>query len=177
MILSDRSLHELARKGIAPGDANIGPCSIDLTLGDSYAVIKGENRFGVDFVRLGADVIDYDYKHGINRFIINPHQFVLATTREWIKVPQSMAGFISGRSSVGRAGLQVQNAGFVDAGFEGNLTLELFNQGNLPILLESGTRICQISYHLLDTEAKNSYEKTGKYQKQNGVAGSMMHLD
>jgi len=177
MILSDRTIGELQRKhGGIPLDVHIGPSSADLTLGNEYASIKKDKLAeGNQIICLGSDVIDYDYKRGISRYLLQPNEFVLATTRETIKVPGYMAGYISGRSSVGRAGLQVQNAGFVDAGFKGKITLELYNQAPFPILLEEGTRICQITFHRLDTEAQHPYQ--GKYHDQDGVVGSLMHQD
>jgi dCTP deaminase len=179
MILSDRTLGEIQRRqGAIPLDTHIGPSSADLTLGDEYASIKTDKLAdGSQIICLGADVIDYEYKRGISRYLLQPHEFVLATTRETINVPGNMAGYISGRSSVGRAGLQVQNAGFVDAGFKGKITLELYNQAPVPILLEEGTRICQITFHRLDTEAQFPYSKNGKYHDQDGVVGSLMHQD
>lgn len=175
MILSDRTLWEKQIKGLFPTDVLVGPCSVDLTLSNSFAKIRDNDEFRQGFIRLSSDRVDYDYQVGVNRYLLEPHGFVLATTHESIKIPKHMAGFVHGRSSVGRAGLQVQNAGFIDAGFEGKITLELFNQTKLPILLEAGIRICQISYHLLDTEVRNPY--SGKYQNQADVCGSLIHLD
>ena len=179
MILSDRTISELQRRqGVIPLDSHIGPSSADLTLGNEYASIKTDKMTnGSKIICLGADAIDYEYKRDISRYLLQPHEFVLATTRETIHVPGNMAGYISGRSSVGRAGLQVQNAGFVDAGFKGKITLELYNQAPVPILLEEGTRICQITFHRLDTEAQFPYSKNGKYHNQDGVVGSLIHQD
>ena len=51
--------------------------------------------------------------------IIEPHSFLLATTNEYIKLPNHITAFVEGRSSIGRMGLFISNAGWVDAGFEG----------------------------------------------------------
>ena len=78
--------------------------------------------------------------------VLEPNHFVLASTAESIRVPHDMAAYVEGRSSIGRLGLQVQNAGFIDAGFHGQITLELENQSGFPIVLKKGVRICQIVF-------------------------------
>ena len=58
------------------------------------------------------------------------------------------------RSSIGRLGLQVQNAGFIDAGFHGQITLELENQSGFPIDLKKGVWICQIVFVQMSRSAE-----------------------
>ena len=81
-----------------------------------------------------------------DEFVLEPNHFVLASTAESIRVPHDMAAYVEGRSSIGRLGLQVQNAGLIDAGFHGQITLELENQTGFPIVLKKGVRICQIVF-------------------------------
>ena len=64
---------------------------------------------------------------------------------------------MEGRSSIGRLGLQVQNAGFIDAGFHGQITLELENQSGFPIVLKKGVRICQIVFVQMSQSAEKLY--------------------
>jgi len=72
-------------------------------------------------------------------------------------------------------GLQIQNAGFIDAGFEGEITLELHNQSPNDIMLKAGWRVCQLSYHCLQEHADHPYK--GKYQKQIGATASRLRED
>ena len=51
----------------------------------------------------------------------------VATTMEYFKLPINITAFVEGRSSLGRMGLFIQNAGWADSGFEGEITLELSN--------------------------------------------------
>ena len=81
-----------------------------------------------------------------DEFVLEPNHFVLASTAESILVPHDIAAYVEGRSSIGSLGLQVQNAGFIDAGFHGQITLELENQSGFPIVLKKGIRICQIVF-------------------------------
>ena len=54
-----------------------------------------------------------------DEFVLEQNHFVLASTAESIRVPHDMVAYVEGCSSIGRSGLQVQNAGFIDAGFHG----------------------------------------------------------
>ncbi len=74
-----------------------------------------------------------------DEIVIPPHSFLLATTVEFIRLPANVTAFVEGRSSIGRMGLFIQNAGWVDPGFEGTITLELFNANRLPLRLSGRT--------------------------------------
>ena len=90
---------------------------------------------------------------------------------EYIKLPADLTAFIEGRSSIGRMGLFVQNAGWVDPGFEGEITLELFNANQrVPIRLQAGRRICQIVFARTDQPSEAPY--AGKYLGQRGPTAS-----
>ena len=106
---------------------------------------------------------------------MNPNEFILASTNEYIKVPEDMAAYVEGRSSIGRLGLQVQNAGFIDPGFEGQITLELKNQSGMEIVLYEGLRICQLIYVRLTSKVETPYQ--GKYNKQKDATGSRIIQD
>lgn len=109
------------------------------------------------------------------RFIIGPKDFVLATTVEYLKLPNNIEMFVEGRSSIGRTGLQVQNAGFTDPGFEGKITLELFNASNVPIALVPGRRIAQYAFIVLTEPTEKPY--SGKYQGQLDTTDSKVYDD
>ena len=100
---------------------------------------------------------------------------MLATTKEYIKLPDNLTAFVEGRSSIGRMGLFIQNAGWVDPGFEGQITLELYNANRLPIKLEADRRICQLVFASMDNKADNPY--CGKYQGQKNTVGTRVFKD
>ena len=81
----------------------------------------------------------------------------------------------------GSGGVFVSNtAGFVDAGWDGHLTLELSNVANLPIALYPGMKIGQISFLRMTTAAEHPYgsDATGsKYQGQRGPTPSRYYLN
>lgn len=174
MILSDKTLKSLLKSGelvVSPIDEkSIQPASIDCRLGDHFLVIE-DNHMHV--ITLGEE-IKYREIEG-DSITIPPHSFILATTQEYIKMPNNLTAFVEGRSSIGRIGLFIQNAGWVDPGFEGRITLELYNASSLPIKLESGKRICQLVFCKMDSAADKPYE--GKYQRQQRTVGSRIFQD
>lgn len=174
MILSDASLRQAIQYRtivIEPlEEYQIQPASIDLRLGDHFLVLDEHNT---EIITMDKDI---EYRE-INRkeIIIPPQSFILATTMEYLKLPNSMTAFVEGRSSIGRMGLFIQNAGWVDPGFEGEITLEIFNANSLPIKLASGRRICQIVFAKMDKATENPYQ--GKYFGQRKARGSEVRKD
>lgn len=174
MILSDQTLKEMIAREelvITPIDEkSIQPASIDCRLGNHFLVVESNQ---MDIITLDAE-IKYREISG-ESITIPPHTFLLATTQEYIEVPDDLTAFVEGRSSIGRIGLFIQNAGWVDPGFKGRITLELYNAGSLPIRLEAGKRICQLVFCKMDQKAKNPYK--GKYQGQKLTVGSQVFKD
>ncbi len=121
-----------------------------------------------------SEPISYERAEG-DEFIVPAHGFVLATTQEVIRLPNTLTAFVEGRSSVGRLGLFIQNAGWVDPGFEGAITLELFNANAAPMCIETGRRICQLVIAQADRAVERPY--SGKYQGQRETTGSRAYLD
>lgn len=174
MILSDKTLNEMIKKQelvvepLAP--ESIQPASIDCRLDSHFLVVEDRNMHMID---LNSEVLYREYNG--DSIVIPPHSFLLATTMEYIKLPDNLTAFVEGRSSIGRIGLFIQNAGWVDPGFEGQITLELYNANSLPIRLEAGRRICQLVFCRMDQAALTPYK--GKYQGQRRTTGSRVSLD
>lgn len=174
MIISDLSLQKMLEEGtivVEPlEEYQVQPASIDLRLGDHFLTVD-EHAMGL--ISMEEPII---YRE-INRdeIIIPPKSFILATTMEYIRLPDNMTAFVEGRSSIGRMGLFIQNAGWVDPGFEGEITLEIFNANSLPIKLQAGRRICQLVFAEMDQTTTNPYR--GKYQGQRKARGSDVRKD
>ncbi len=174
MILSDKSIKKLIQEGrlsIEPlKEENIQASSIDLTLGEDVIFYR------VDFIDVKAGELPVERRtipeEGI---VIEPKYFLLATTLEYVRLPEDITAFVEGRSSLGRLGLFIENAGWVDAGFEGQITLELYNANSVPIKLYKGMKICQIVLAKLDQPAERPYR--GKYFGQRGATPSKIFVD
>lgn len=174
MILSDKTMLRMLEEGtlsISPLEKEqIQPASVDIRLGDTFSVVE-DSSSGI--VTLDKEISYKTLK--TNTYILLPGQFVLATTMEYLVLPDNLTAFVEGRSSLGRIGLFIQNAGWVDPGFQGEITLELFNANRCAIELQAGRRVGQLVFAGLDDRALHPYN--GKYQGQRGATGSRVFLD
>ena len=152
-------------------DIMINPASVNLCLGNSFLIPK-------DFppeITLG-DKLEYQKTviSSLQLFALKPGMFCLATTKEKIDMPDRVAAFVQGRSSIGRIGLTVQNAGFVDPGFTGHITLELVNESPVTIYPKPGYPVAQLVFFDV-SPVQNPY--AGKYNGQEEATGSRMFMD
>ncbi len=174
MILSDKTIFEMIRKKtltISPIEEHqIQPASVDIRLGNTFCIVEDTTN---GIISLNDEI---KYKTMVtDRYLLLPGQFVLATTMEYFCLPDNLTAFVEGRSSLGRLGLFIQNAGWVDPGFEGEITLELYNANRCAIELCAGRRVGQLVFAQLDDHAINPY--CGKYQGQRGATSSKIFLD
>ncbi|MCH1940777.1 dCTP deaminase [Holdemania massiliensis] len=174
MILSDKTLikmlndHSLVVTDLEP--EQIQPASIDIRIGNTFCIVE-DSPSGI--INLEDEI---QYKQiTAEKYTLLPGQFVLTTTMEYFELPDDLTAFVEGRSSLGRMGLFIQNAGWVDPGFKGEITLELFNANRCAIELCAGRQIGQLVFAQLDEKALNPYR--GKYQGQRGATGSKVFLD
>ncbi|MCA9782580.1 MAG: dCTP deaminase [Candidatus Cloacimonetes bacterium] len=174
MILSDLTLKEMLADGrllVEPlEEHSVQPASVDCRLGSHFLVIEQNS---MDVLSLDKEIIYREFEG--DSITLPPHSFLLATTMETVRLPNNLTAFVEGRSSIGRMGLFIQNAGWVDPGFEGRITLELYNANSLPIRLQAGRRICQLVFCKMDRDTPNPYR--GKYQGQSRSVGSRDFLD
>jgi dCTP deaminase len=176
VILSDRTIREELAAGrivIEPlDDSCIQPSSVDLHLDRYFRVFRNHTMGHIDVKKNLEDLTELVEADDEDPFILHPGEFVLGSTAERVAIPADLVGRIEGKSSLGRLGLLIHTtAGFVDAGWDGQLTLEFSNVASLPITLYPGMKIGQISFIRMTTEADNPYG-TGplgsKYQGQRG---------
>ena len=174
MILSDKTMDRMIKEGtlvVKPiTEGQIQPASIDIRLGNTFSI--------VDDTPSGIITLENEIKYKTittDTYLIMPGQFVLATTMEYFELPDNLTAFVEGRSSLGRMGLFIQNAGWVDPGFKGEITLELFNANKCAIELKAGRRVGQLVFAQMDDHALNPYK--GKYQGQMGATGSRVFMD
>lgn len=108
MILSDKAIMSLLKEGtlsISPLQENqIQPASVDIRLGSTFSIVEDSSAPILTFTEKMA----YKEIHA-QKYLLMPGQFVLATTMEYIKLPDDLTAFVEGRSSLGRMGLFIQN--------------------------------------------------------------------
>lgn len=152
MILPDYKLREWAQRcGVVPfREECINPASIDLRVSTAKVItLQGVEHCNPE------------------RLLLKPGDAVLVCTIEYIRMPGHCAGVVYLKSSLARQGLDHALAGFVDPGFEGQLTLEL--HAHCPVVLIHGQRIIQLTLSRLEGEPEMPY--SGRYQGQRGPTG------
>jgi dCTP deaminase len=180
VILSDVTIREELAAGrvlIEPLDVEcIQPSSVDLHVDRYFRVFRNDTTPYIDPKEPQEDLTELVEVADNGAFILHPGEFVLGSTLERVALPDDLVARLEGKSSLGRLGLLIHStAGFVDAGWDGHLTLELSNVANLPIALYPGMKIGQISFLRMTTAAEHPYgsEVTGsKYQGQRGPTPS-----
>ncbi len=184
-MLSDRTIkEELAKRRIVidPLDPDdIQPASVDVHLDRTFRVFKASSRPYID-VRERQDDLTEEVTIAEERpFFIHPGEFVLASTREVLTLPDDILAQVEGKSSLGRIGLLIHaTAGFVDPGWTGKLTLELSNVAKMPIALYCGMKIGQLSFVRMSTPVDRPYGSAtlrSKYQGQMGPTPSRAHTE
>src|SRR5215218_1186086 len=181
MVLSDRTIRRLldeGRIGIEPYDESLlQPSSLDVRVDRFFRVFRNSRYPFIDVKEPMEDLTELvEVADEDQPFILHPGEFVLGSTLERVTLPDDLVARLEGKSSLGRLGLLIHStAGFVDAGFDGHLTLELANVASLPITIYPGMKIGQISFMQMTTPAERPYGKgaTGsKYQGQRGPTPS-----
>jgi dCTP deaminase len=122
---------------------------------------------------------EMDEEDGCKSVLIQPGEFLLMSSNEELNIPNGIIAFVAGRSSIARLGIQVEQAGLIDAGFKGTITFEVYNQTKNPIRLYKGMRIAQV-YFIKAEYADSLYgsaDRSSKYQSQVLATGSRIHKD
>ncbi len=175
-ILSDRDIkkHLKESKIVIEGleEDQIGSSSVDLKLGSQFRVFRHSEMTHIDPRKNDTSHLTTLYEMEEDKpFIIHPGEFILANTKEYIKLPDFLIARMDGRSSWGRLGIVIHStAGSVHPGFEGQLTLEITNLSKVPVKLWPGSKICQLTFETLSSPSENPYNKrkSSKYLKQKG---------
>ncbi|MEM7448844.1 MAG: dCTP deaminase [Myxococcota bacterium] len=188
MILSDADLKKRLEQGdlvvepIDDPELQIQPASIDLRLGGKFVLYRQPlvpflDARDTQSLERQVERIEVSGDEG---FILQPGAFVLGTTFERVRIPDDLVARVEGRSSIGRLAVVVHaTAGFIDPGFQGQITLELSNLGRCAVKLYPGMRISQIVFHEMRSPAERPYgsARGSKYQGQLGPVASRIGAD
>ena len=185
MVLSDRTIKAEVAAGrliFDPYDESlVQPSSVDMRVDSSFRVFNNSRYPYIDVRQPMEDLTELVEAEGDRPFILHPGEFVLGQTLERVTLPDDLVARLEGKSSLGRLGLLIHStAGFVDPGFEGNLTLELSNLATLPITIYEGMPIGQISFMRMDGPVERPYgarEAGSKYQGQAEPTASRFYLN
>ena len=193
MRLCDKDIYQYLQAGkinISPEPAydQISGLTVDMRLGNKFRVFEDHAAPYIDLSGAKADVQDQleavmsDEIVIANdkAFFLHPGELALAITHESVTLPDNIVGWLDGRSSLARLGLMVHvTAHRIDPGWSGNIVLEFFNSGKLPLALRPGMKIGALSFEVLSAAAEKPYNARidAKYKGQNGAVASRINED
>ena len=180
MVLSDRAIRRLieaGRIGIDPYDPGLmQPSSLDVRCDRMFRVFRNSRYPYIDVKTEQEELTELVEVTDDEPFILHPGEFVLGQTLERVRLPDDMVARLEGKSSLGRLGLLIHStAGFIDPGWNGQVTLELSNVSTLPITIYAGMKIGQVSFMQMSEPAEHPYgsgDLGSKYQDQVGPVPS-----
>jgi dCTP deaminase len=166
----------------------ISGVSVDLRLGHRFRVFSSHTIPYIDLsgsrelVDQAVEKVMSDevYIDEQGTFVLHPGELALGITLESITLPDNLVGWLDGRSSLARLGLMVHvTAHRIDPGWSGNIVLEFFNSGKLPLALRPGMAIGAMSFETLTGPAERPYTKreNAKYRGQSGPLASRISED
>jgi len=193
MKLSDRDIIQHLKIGKIvidpmPEQHKIKGISVDLRLADKFRVFNDHTAPFIDLSGpseqmqkimdriMGDEVVIPEGE----AFFLHPGELALASTFETVSIPDDLVGWLDGRSSLARLGLMVHvTAHRIDPGWEGQIVLEIFNSGKLPLALRPGMDICALNFETLSSAAIKPYNKRAdaKYRNQRGPTSSRITQD
>lgn len=171
MFLSDVDIKKAVKNGdivLKPFDEKrLQPVSYDILLGNQFIVNDENNTQFVDPVKkVFAKTREIKVKDGAE-FVLHPGVSVLGISKEFFGSDHYLIQ-VGGKSSLARVGLMIHNtAGIINPGHFLNITFEITNQNNIPIILRPGMEIAQITFSMISSPPKQNYKKNGRYAKDN----------
>ncbi len=150
-------------------DDQVGAVSVDLRLGCDFLVSVLNHKPSVSLHHESTHSHPDTFFQSARRdlgdvFLIHPSQTVLATSLEYIGLPNDVYADVISRSSYHRLGVSITS--MFQPGFRGCISLELFNHSNVPVELIVGSRIVQARF--FQNENPEEYMQAGQRRKYIG---------
>jgi len=171
-----------------PDSSMISGVSVDIRLGNEFRVFKdhtvpyidlaapkGEVQQAMNSV-MSEEIVIADGE----AFFLHPGELALAVTYESVTLPDNIVGWLDGRSSLARLGLMVHvTAHRIDPGWSGQIVLEFYNSGKLPLALRPKMKIAALNFETMSASAERPYNKRddAKYKGQSGAVASRISED
>jgi dCTP deaminase len=171
MFLSDIDIKKEIKNGrivLRPfTEEQLQPVSYDIRLGNKFIVNEESKTHIIDpMKKVYAKTREMTVKDG-EEFVLHPSVSVLAVSKEFFGSDHFLIQ-IGGKSSLARIGLMIHNtAGIINPGHFLNVTLELSNQNNVPIIIRPGMPIAQIMFSMLSSPPSQSYKDVGRFSANN----------
>jgi dCTP deaminase len=171
----------------------IGTSSIDLRMGNVALMARARGSSHVDPALAKSEKQQSPYVAEMRRqqkheryelpfgaeLLLHPGSLALVPTLEWVRLPQDLMGVVTARSTWAREGLSIATATLIEPGYEGIVTLELANLGQIPIALYPGLKIAQIAFsEVVDDGARaDKAQFKGSFSPWQGILAKDDELD
>jgi dCTP deaminase len=171
-----------------PEQSMISGVSVDIRLGNEFRVFQDHTAPFIDLSGPREEVqkaMSSVMSDEINipdgeAFFLHPGELALAVTYESVTLPDNIVGWLDGRSSLARLGLMVHvTAHRIDPGWSGQIVLEFYNSGKLPLALRPKMKIAALNFETMSNQAARPYNKRddAKYKGQKGAVASRISQD
>lgn len=190
MRLTDSDIKEFISSGLitltpSPDFSKITGITVDINLGNVFRTFITHKTSFIDLGDISSEQIDSLMSDEIlvpedGRVVLHPGQLMLGITKERLSLPTNVVGWLDGRSSLARLGLLVHvTAHRIDPGWDGNVVLEFYNAGPVPLALKPGMCIGALNFELLNKPVDTSYLKkaSAKYKNQTTALSSKINND
>jgi dCTP deaminase len=172
MFLSDVQILEALKNGDITinhfDEERLQPASYDIILGNKFIITEDHLTTVIDPAKGILPKTREVELHDDEYIVLHPHMSILGTSWDYFGARSNYLIHLSGKSSLARIGLIVHNtAGLINPGHYLNITLELCNLGNVPIILRPKMEIAQLLFSTLSTPANKDYTETGRYNQEN----------
>ena len=193
MRLCDKDIEESISKGEikispTPDSSMISGVSVDIRLGNEFRVFQDHTAPYIDLSgpkdemqkAMNSVMSDEIFIPDGEAFFLHPGELALAVTYESVTLPDNIVGWLDGRSSLARLGLMVHvTAHRIDPGWSGQIVLEFYNSGKLPLALRPKMKIAALNFETMSSSALRPYNKRddAKYKDQVGAVASRISQD
>jgi dCTP deaminase len=193
MRLCDKDIEECINSGKiqitpVPDSSMISGVSVDIRLGNEFRVFQDHTAPFIDLSgpkeemqkAMNSVMSDEIYIADGDAFFLHPGELALAVTYESVTLPDDIVGWLDGRSSLARLGLMVHvTAHRIDPGWSGQIVLEFYNSGKLPLALRPKMKIAALNFETMSSSAVRPYNKRddAKYKGQMGAVASRISQD
>ena len=193
MRLCDKDIYQYIQDGKIkispePDYSQISGVTVDMRLGNKFRVFQDHAAPFIDLSgpkaqvqeALNSVMSDEIELEDDKAFFLHPGELALAITHESVTLPSNIVGWLDGRSSLARLGLMVHvTAHRIDPGWSGNIVLEFFNSGKLPLALRPMMKIGALSFEVMSDHADKPYNARvdAKYKDQAGAVASRISSD
>lgn len=171
-----------------PDKSMISGVSVDIRLGNEFRVFQDHTAPFIDLSApkaemqkaMDAVMSDEIFINDGEAFFLHPGELALAVTYESVTLPDNIVGWLDGRSSLARLGLMVHvTAHRIDPGWSGQIVLEFYNSGKLPLALRPKMKIAALNFETMSSSAARPYNKRNdaKYKNQKGAVASRLSED